>query len=219
MSTREPIDGAGWIDATVPMKSGMVRWPGSPPVEVHETDSIDRGDHCTVSVLRFGSHTGTHVDAPAHCLTGGAGVDVLPLDVLCGPAFVLDLVQRGGGAGESIGPEALEDVVAGCTRLLLRTHDGSGWGQDTAAPGAALTEAAAGLLLQRGVRLCGIDRLSLAPAEDPLPVHALLLGAGAVIVEGLDLRDAPAGACTLLCLPLKIAGGDGAPARVVLVYE
>jgi len=208
-----------YLDVTLPVQPGMPLYPGDPPVEVAPWLQRAAGDAFNVSRLRLGSHTGTHVDAPAHCLTGGAGVDVLPLDVLCGPAFVLDLVQRGGGAGESIGPEALEDVVAGCTRLLLRTHDGSGWGQDTAAPGAALTEAAAGLLLQRGVRLCGIDRLSLAPAEDPLPVHALLLGAGAVIVEGLDLRDAPAGACTLLCLPLKIAGGDGAPARVVLVYE
>lgn len=161
-----------------------------------------------MSRLTLGSHTGTHVDPPAHFIPGGASVDRVPLDACIGSAFVLDLP----GAEPEIGVPALAALPEGTVRVLLRTG-GPPLG------GRALTAGAARALVRRGVRLVGIDALSIAPAASPGEVHRILLEAGVVILEGLDLTAAPVGAATLVCLPLKIAGGDGAPARAVLIYE
>jgi len=214
MSAREPIDGAGWIDATVPMKSGMAHWPGSPPVEVQETESIDRGDHCTVSVLRFGSHTGTHVDAPGHFLRGGSRVDAMPLEGLVGPARVIEV-----SGGPALGPDELgpHDVARG-ERIILRTSNTPRCWQTDAfvSDYAYLSLAGAQHLVARGVRTVGIDYLSIAGGDESAATHAALLGAGVVIIEGLRLAEVRAGAHDMICLPLLVAGGDGAPARVLL---
>ncbi len=196
-------------------------WPGDPPVLVEPVTRIEDGDVAGVSRLELGTHTGTHVDPPAHFVAGGLTVDALPLDVLVGPAVVADL--RGGG---SIGPDQLDalGVPTGTTRLLLKTSAGP-------APGGAegaLTSDGATWLVERGVRLVGADTLSIEPAtggpgvrgcppEENYPVHRILLGANVVIVEGLDLRAVTAGSYELVCLPLRVAGGDGAPARAVLI--
>src|SRR5581483_458103 len=206
----------GWIDVSLPIQPDMPVYPGDPPVELAIWSSLSAGEPFAVSTLSLGTHTGTHVDAPAHCIPGGAGVDALPLDALCGPACVFDLADTGEPVSV-IGRASLLALPAGCERLLLRTHDGRLW-RGEALPDAGLELAAASLLVERGVRLVGIDRLSIAPAGDPRPVHQALLEAGIVILEGLDLRAAPGGPCQLLCLPLKLAGADGAPARVVLRY-
>ncbi len=207
----------GWLDVTLPLRSGMPVYPGDPPVAITAWTGLDQGTGFSVSVLTLGTHTGTHVDAPAHCIPGGIGVEALPLEALCGAAVVLDLV-RVAAAGSAIGPEELGPLPAACKRLLLRTRDGALW-DGTVLPDAGLSPAAATLLVERGVRLVGIDRLSIAPADDPLPVHRALLAAGVIILEGLDLRAAPSGPCELFCLPLKLAGADGAPARVALRWS
>ena len=200
-----------YLDVTPLIASGMAGYPGDPPVALEPWATLAAGGF-RVSALRLGTHTGAHIDAPAHCFADGAGVDAIPLDLLCGPAFVLDCASTTLPPGQ-IAAGTVTDAPPDCTRLLLRTH-GAGPTAD-----AGLSLPAARALIARGVRLVGIDRLSIAPADDPLPVHRLLLGAGVIILEGLDLSEAPVGPCTLLCLPLKLMGADGAPARVALIVE
>jgi arylformamidase len=211
------------IDISRPIGPDTPVWPGDPPVVVEPVARVAAGDPADVSRLALGTHTGTHVDPPAHFLPGGATVDALPLDVLVGPSVVADFSASPG----PIDARRLDslDLPAGTTRLLLRTALGEGPG-----PGmvGALTVDGAGWLVERGVRLVGADTLSIEPATDgpgvrgcppdeQYPVHHILLGAGVVIVEGLDLSAAAAGPYQLVCLPLRITGGDGAPARAVLI--
>lgn len=196
------------VDISLPVGAATPAYPGDPPVAVERISEARGGDTYSLSRLTLGSHTGTHVDPPAHFIPGGATVDRVPLDACIGPAFVLDLP----GSEPEIGPPALAALPQGTVRVLLRTC-GPPLG------GRTLSADAARALVERGVRLVGIDALSVAPAAFPGEVHRILLEAGVVILEGLDLTTASAGATTLLCLPLKIAGGDGAPARAVLMYE
>jgi arylformamidase len=204
------------IDISRPIGPDTPVWPGDPPVLVEPVARVGDGDPADVSRLVLGTHTGTHVDPPAHFLPGGVTVDALPLDVLVGPAVVADFT-----AGGPIDAGALESLVlpAGTSRLLLKTSGGSAAG----ATAGDVTADGARWLVERGVRLVGADTLSIEPASgetgeaSEFPVHRILLGAGVVIVEGLDLSGAPAGSYQLVCLPLRIAGGDGAPARAVLI--
>ncbi|MEW6473399.1 MAG: cyclase family protein [Actinomycetota bacterium] len=210
------------IDISLSVSPTLTVWPGDPPVVVEPVARVEDGDVAAVSRLVLGTHTGTHVDPPAHFLPGGATVDELPLDVLVGPAVVADC--RGGGPVDAARLEALA-LPAGTTRLLLKTAGGgappTGGEGPTASGGPAttgvLTPDGAAWLVERGVRLVGADTLSIEPATEDYPVHRLLLGAGVIIVEGLDLTPAAPGRYQLVCLPLRIAGGDGAPARAVLL--
>ncbi len=201
-------------DISLPISDSLPVWPGDPSVTVTRTGTLP-----AVSQISLGSHAGTHVDPPAHFLPGGATVDQLPLEVLIGPAWVAHLPGPG-----PIGAATLEAAVipVGTTRLLLRTENSirrlvqSGF--DTAF--VALAPDAAAWLLDRGVRLIGIDGPSIEPYGAPgAPVHHVLLAAGVVIVENLALAEVAAGAYQLICLPLRITAGDGAPARAVLVGE
>ena len=192
------------IDISLSISGAMAVWPGDPPVLVEPLSRVEAGDVAAVSRLALGTHTGTHVDPPAHFLAGGATVDQLPLDVLVGPAVVADLT--GGGPIDAARLEAL-GLADGTVRLLLKTSATEG----------LLTPDGAAWLVERGVRLVGADTLSIEPATDNYPVHRCLLGAGVIIVEGLDLTAAAPGRYQLVCLPLRIAGGDGAPARAVLL--
>jgi arylformamidase len=191
------------IDISLPIGPDTPVWPGDPPVLVEPVARVAAGDPADVSRLQLGTHTGTHVDPPAHFLPGGVTVDELPLDVLIGPAFVADLT----GGGPIDAGRLAAAVPAGTTRLLLRTGGTHG----------ALTAAGARWLVESGVRLVGADTLSLEPTSEDYPVHHELLGAGVIIVEGLDLSRAAAGPYQLVCLPLRITAGDGAPARAVLM--
>ena len=197
------------FDITRPIGPDTPVWPGDPPVVIEPVARVEDGDVATVSRLGLGTHTGTHVDPPAHFLPGGATVDVLPLDVLMGPAVVADFTAPGPIDGDRLAAAALP---AGTVRLLLKTGAAEG----------SVTDGGARWLVEHGVRLVGTDTLSIegsAPGGDgrPYPVHRTLLAAGVVIVEGLDLGAIGAGQYDLACLPLRITGGDGAPARVVLI--
>ncbi len=203
-----------WIDVTVPVRAGMLHWPGDPPVAVERVQDLDRGDVCTVSRLTLGAHTGTHVDAPLHYLPGGPGVDELPLDSLVGEARVVRIADDRRVTVEEL---ARHDVRPG-ERLLFRTRN-----SDHSWPEApftdefvCLTPESAAWLAQRGVRTVGVDYLSVGSPTDGIAIHRALLLAGVVIVEGLDLSRVPAGRYQLVCLPMKLRGGDGAPARVLL---
>ncbi|HEV3363305.1 MAG TPA: cyclase family protein [Acidimicrobiia bacterium] len=191
------------IDISLPLGPDTPVWPGDPPVLVEAVARIEDGDPADVSRLALGTHTGTHVDPPAHFLPGAATVDHLPLEVLVGPAVVLDC-SAGPIDGAALEARPLPD---GSTRVLLKTGGDAG----------ALTPDGARWLVERGVRLVGADTLSIEPETGDYPVHRLLLGAGVVIVEGLDLAAVAAGAYQFVCLPLRIVDGDGAPARAVLI--
>jgi arylformamidase len=205
----------GWIDVSVPVRSGMIVYDGDPAVAIERVSDVARGDLATVSRLDLGSHTGTHVDAPLHVLPGGPPADRLPPDALVGTAVVADARDAPGDIDAAA--LAALGLPEGTERLLLRTRNGDLWDRGAFTRDyVGVTEDAARELVRMGVRLVGIDYLSIAPAADPIPTHRVLLEAGVVIVEGLDLRAAAPGAYDLVCLPLRLEGGDGAPARALL---
>ncbi|MBI5018358.1 MAG: cyclase family protein [Deltaproteobacteria bacterium] len=180
------------FDLTYPLGPCTPVFPGDEPVSVRVVSDCARGDTCTARRLELGSHSGTHVDAPAHLIAGGLTVDALPLSLWIGPALLADLGGLDAGALEGVARLLLSDV----------------------AEGLSLEQAA--VIAGAGVRLLGIDGPSLDPVTSAdLPVHRLLLGAGIALVENLRLEGVPQGRGTLYCLPLPVEGGDGAPCRVL----
>lgn len=204
-----------WIDVTVPVRNGMFTWEGDPPVSLSAVARIADGSPCNVSRLDFGVHTGTHIDAPVHFIDGADGAESLDLDALIGPAVVVDASSWPAHLDAAV--LARLSIPAGATRILFKTRNSALWERDAfTADFLALTADGAAWLVERGVRLVGIDYLSIAPFDASAPTHVALLTAGVVVLEGLDLRQAAAGPCEMICLPLLIPGADGAPARVVL---
>jgi len=216
-------DGGCIFDISLPIGPDLLVWPGDPPVAVEPAATMADGDPANVSWLRLGTHTGTHVDPPAHFLTGAPTVDCLPLDALVGEAVVADLTSVPG----MVGPFELDqlDLPVGTTRLLFKTSNSELWREaDGTGPPpfpdhyVAVSPAGARWLVERGIRLVGTDFLSIEERDSPgYPTHLALLSAGVVILEGLDLSAVDPGRYTLVCLPLRIAGGDGAPTRAVLI--
>ena len=203
-----------YIDATMPITGGMLVWPTDPPVEIAIFKSPSQGDRSTVSRIAMGTHSGTHVDAPRHFLPEAEGVETLDPAVLIGPATVLDVRGRG-----DVGPEHLAPAIeAGAVRVLLRT----GTIETQMVEGfskqfPALTAEGARALVEAGVRLVGIDAMSVEVYHAPgAPTHRALLEARIVIIENLLLKDVPQGRYEMIALPLRIDGADGAPARVLL---
>ena len=198
------------LDITVPIREGMVTYPGDPTVHLERVSEIADGAVANLTRIDFGLHSGTHIDAPLHFIDGAPATETLPLDVLVGPAVVVDATSVEGLLDRA----ALESLdLPDATRVLFKTTNSQLWESDDFAEDfVRLTGDGAELLVERGVRLVGVDYLSVG---DPDAHHALL-GAGVVAVEGLDLRTADPGAYELMCLPLKIVGSDGAPARAVL---
>jgi len=204
-------------DLSLPISAAMVTWPGDPPVRVEPRLRIARGQPANVSELCLGLHTGTHVDPPYHLDDHGMKVDELPLEVLIGRAWVCSLESR-----LDIEVSDLQGAVPqGTVRLLLKTANSALWhreGQEFTSDFATLTVEAARWIVKQGIQLLGVDYLSLErPGSAGHPVHHALLGAGVIVVEGLDLSSLQNGWYNLYCLPLKVADGDGAPARAVAV--
>ena len=206
-------------DVSVPLSAATPTYPGDPGIEITSYLALDRGDSANVSQIKFGLHSGTHVDAPSHFIRGGARVESLPLDVLLGAVEVieapaeLDVIDR-------------RFVEANCTsgsaRILFKTRNSAFWGNPEAGfrdDFVYIEPDAARWLVQTGVKLVGIDYLSVERFKSAdFETHLALLSHGVVILEGLDLSAVTAGTYELICLPLKVAEGtgDGAPARVVL---
>ena len=203
-----------FIDISLPIREGMILYEGDPEISVRSALAIERGDPANVSALCLGSHTGTHMDAPLHFIDGAAGIDTLALETLIGPALVVEVpVER------LIEPVHLAALPREWhARIVFKTRNSSLWDRPSfAREYVALSLEAAKLLVERGVKLVGIDYLSIESfGAVGHPVHRLLLGAGIVILEGLDLRRVTPGEYELYCLPLRIAGGDGSPCRAVL---
>jgi arylformamidase len=203
-------------DVSLPLRAGGLVYPGDPEIRVEAHSSIAAGYAANVSALELGSHAGTHVDAPRHFLADGETVDRIPLERLVGPAVVLELA----GDGPAIGAAELGDQdLRGERRVLLKTRNsGLLRKPEFTAEYRALSLEGAEYLVARGVELVGIDYLSVERyGSKRHPVHHLLLERGVVIVEGLDLAEVPAGVCRFICLPLRLVGLDGAPARAVVI--
>lgn len=203
-----------WLDLTRSLHSGMVVWPGDPSPEIISVCSIEQGDGCNLSLLHIPSHAGTHLDAPYHMIQTGRRLEEISLEPLIGRARVADLSWK----RDHIGQRDLEAVgVEGVERLLIRTAASQTVEKnDFDANFVALALDGAEYLVEQGVRLVGIDALSIGPfGDEGNPVHQVLLSHDVVIIEGLDLSQIPAGDVDFICLPLKIHGGDGAPCRVV----
>jgi arylformamidase len=194
------------FDVSVPIRTGMVTYPGDPQVRLERVDSIADGAPANVSKLDFGVHSGTHVDAPVHFIDGAAGVEQLPLDVLLGPCLVV--------AVEGLSVDDVAGAPEEAERVLFKTPNSELWAQNEFPEEfARLDGEGAQLLVDRGVKLVGVDWLSVGDEA----AHHILLGAGVVPLEGLDLRGIEPGDYFLVAAPLKIEGSDGAPARVLLV--
>jgi arylformamidase len=206
---------SSWIDVSVPLRTGMVHWPGDPDVTIAHVHSFANGDQATVSRIDMGAHTGTHMDAPLHLVPGGAGIDTMPIDTTVGPARVVAIDDPAAVTRAAL---ASLDVQEG-ERLLVKTRNSNRAWASTAFVEhfVHLTTDAARYLAERRIRCIGVDYLSVSGyREDPAPTHRALLEAGVWIIEGLDLSRVEPGLHDLVCLPLRIAGGDGAPARAIL---
>lgn len=202
----------GLHEVSVPAHPGMVIYRNNPGIEVELASSIAEGAGANISRLTMGVHTGTHIDGPSHFYEGGAGADTLPLDAMVGPALVVELPGIGLGP---IDAEALSTLAipAGTERLILKTPNSLLWEQpEFTHDFARLDGSGAEHLLSLGIRLVGIDYLSIGDGD----AHRALLGAGVVALEGLDLRAIEPGPYELLCLPVRLIDTDGAPARVLL---
>ncbi|MFZ2096480.1 MAG: cyclase family protein [Anaerolineales bacterium] len=204
-------------DITLTITPDMIVWPGDPKVNIQRTSSMDSGDNANVSQITMSCHTGTHVDAPHHFLNNGKTVEDLSLDLLVGRAYVLYLPDV-----NLITASVLmhADIPPRTRRLLFKTRNSELWkngSREFYMDYVGLSVDAAEYLVDRNVRLVGIDYLSIAPFKLGTPVHTILLNAGVVIIEGLDLSQVSPGRYTLHCLPLKLGGADGAPTRCILV--
>ena len=200
------------LDISVPIRERMPVYPGNAGVALRRVDSIADGAVANVSAVDLGAHTGTHVDAPNHFIDGAPGVDAVALAPLMGDAVVVDATAVDKTLDAAA--VAAAGVPAGAERVLFRTRNSQLWEQDEFSEDFVSFDASgARALLDAGVRLVGIDYLSIG---DP-GAHRALLGADVAVVEGLDLRAVEPGPYQLVCLPLKLVGSDGGPARAVLL--
>jgi arylformamidase len=198
-------------DISLAIYDGMPVYPGDPEVNLEPVSSIEEGAGSNLTLLRCSTHTGTHIDAPRHFLEEGVPVDRLPLDLLIGPVSVVEVQGNPDITRETLAALPLRHP----SRLLLKANPSP--------PGAvfdtgytSVSEDAARYLVERGVVLVGIDALSIERLNGTGNVHRVLLEQGVAILEGVDLHAVPPGEYELICLPLRIRGGDGAPARAVL---
>ena len=205
----------GWIDVSVPLRSGMVHWPDNPPVKIERMLDIEHGDAANVSTISMGSHTGTHMDAPLHFVRGGKGLDEMPLEATIGHARVIEIHDP-----ESVKPNELRphEIRSG-ERILFKTRNSARrWYEEAFIEDFVyVSQEAARYLAALEVLTVGTDYLSVGGfVKDGVETHQALLGAGIWVIEGLDLSQVEPGRYELICLPLKVKGGDGAPARAIL---
>jgi arylformamidase len=201
------------IDISMPLADGMVHWPGDPPPRITRLADVGDGDACTLTALSMSAHTGTHVDAPRHYLRGGRTVDDMPLAGLLGSARVIEIAD----AQEVTVQELLGQRIRRGDRVLLKTRNSLLANNPRRLTGdyVALAPEAARWLVERSVASVGIDGLSVDPPGSS-DAHVALLAAGVWIIEGLRLAGVAAGRYELICLPLRLAGAEGSPARAVL---
>jgi len=205
-----------WIDISVPLDNGMVHWPGDPPFHREQVMQMERGDVCNVSKMTSTVHIGTHMDAPRHFVQDGPGIEAMPIEATVGPARVIRIADPEMIRVSEIEPH---NIGAG-ERVLFRTRNSdSAWKTAEFQKRFVYIPAeTAKYLAAKRVRTVGVDYLSVGgfEASDGPQTHQALLGAGVWIIEGLNLAGVEPGDYELVCLPLKMAGSDGAPARAIL---
>jgi arylformamidase len=218
MTTKNNTTNTNWVDVTVPLRNGMVVWPGDIKVEIIRRVSMDRGDICNNSSINMGVHTGTHMDAPLHFIAKGKSIDQLPIDVTVGHARVIEIKDK-----VSIKPEELKQYnIKRGERIIFKTFNSPRcWEIDKFADDFVyITKSAAQFLVDAGVKLVGVDYLSVGSPFDPedgmKDVHDILLGAETWLIEGMNLEAVSAGNYNLICLPLKLINTEGSPVRVIL---
>ena len=204
-------------DISVALSTSTPTYPGDPGIEVRAWASLEKGDAANVSLLHFGAHSGTHVDAPAHFIDQASRVDAMPLESLIGEAIVVEVPE----SQKSIDETFIDSNVPHDTRrVLFKTRNSALWTVNSFESDYVFLEPeAAHRLIAKGIKLVGIDYLSIEKFKtESHPTHIALLTEGIVILEGLNLANVEPGTYELICLPLKIAvgAGDGAPARAVL---
>ncbi|MCL7413527.1 MAG: cyclase family protein [ANME-2 cluster archaeon] len=192
------------IDISMTLSPGMEMYPGEPGPVITRMSKLESGDLYNVSQLTLGTHTGTHVDPPLHCIEGGAGIDDMPMDMLVGPARVVDLSH----IRKDVEPHDIGNVEPG-EIVLLKGKKG----------GVRLTTASAQYLMDKGIKTVGTDALSIGASGEEYEVHTVLLGADIAVIEGLVLSAVEAGQYLFVCLPLKVAAVDGGPARAILIEQ
>lgn len=203
-------------DISLGVSPDLPVWPGDPPIVLKRVAKIEDGANANVTHFSGSVHSGTHIDAPIHFLENGAGVEALPLNILIGRAYVIDLSDA-----TVLDAETLEaaGIPPRTKRLLLKTKNSELWAKwETRFQEdfVGVNKSGAEWLIRKGVRLVGIDYLSIAPFKQSKEPHQILLGAEVVILEGLNLYEMRQGRYNLYCLPLKLMGSDGAPARAIL---
>ena len=206
---------SGWIDISAPLRNGMVTWPGDAPFERIDTLQIANGDPCNLSEIRSSAHIGTHMDAPRHYLPDAAGIETMPIAAGIGRARVIEIrdpevIRTSELAAQHLGQGE---------RVLFKTRNSQYvWKTDRFQQNYVyIPPETARYLAEHGVRTVGVDYLSVGGFESGgAETHRILLEAGIWIIEGLMLEQVEAGDYELVCLPLKIIGGDGAPARALL---
>ena len=204
-----------WIDISVPVRNGMVHWPGDPAFHIERAEDQDKGDQANVSRMSLGVHTGTHMDAPVHYIRNAPGIDAMPIDAAIGPARVIAIQDDQSVKRAELIPHSIQRGE----RILFRTKNSEhSWGSDQFDENFVyISRDAARYLAECGVRTVGVDYLSVGGYRNDGPeTHEALLGAGIWIIEGLNLREIEPGDYDLICLPLKLDGSDGSPARAVL---
>ncbi len=202
------------IDISLPVKHAMVHWPDNPEPVVEQVARMEDGSVCNLTRIAMSAHTGTHMDAMRHFVADGITMEQMPLEAVVGPARLLDFGDAPTITRALLAPH---EPRAG-ERLLFKTSNSERrWLTDEFQTDyVAIENDAAQLLVERGVRSVGVDYLSVAPWHDLISTHVTLLGAGIWVVEGLDFRGVAPGEYEWICLPMKIVGSDGAPARAIL---
>ena len=204
-----------WIDVSVPLTSGMVHWPGEPAPNFERISEIATGGGANVTFCRMVAHTGTHMDAPLHFLENGLGMDSFPLQYGIGRARLIEISNVDVITRRDLEGRGIERA----DRLLLKTRNSRlQWTTlEFQKNYVGIDSSAAQFLVDAGVVLVGVDYLSIGMYEqDNERTHKILLGGGVWIVEGLALGAVQEGIYDFICLPLRIVGSDGSPARVVL---
>jgi arylformamidase len=216
---KRAVDSMAIYDISVPLSATTPTYPSDPAIEIQSWSDLGRGDHANVSLLHFGAHSGTHVDAPAHFMAGGLKVDALPLEKLLGEVTVVEVpIDVTAIDGDFVS----HNCNRATERVLFKTRNSDFWNNPEVGfrtDYTYLEPGAARRLTEIGIQLVGIDYLSIEQYKsESFETHLILLSSGVVILEGVDLRNVSAGRYELICLPLRIAGGsgDGAPARAIL---
>lgn len=199
---------------TLTISDEIITWPSDPKVSIRKTRLISQGNSCNVSELKFGSHCGTHIDAPYHFEENGVKIDRIPLEHLIGIATVFDIKNK-----EKIDLEDIKTLqLKSRERVIFKTINSTYWRlAEFKKDFVYVTKEAAQYLVDCGVKVVGIDYLSIEKfGNKPADTHHTFLRNDVTLIEGLDLSNVKAGDYELIALPLKIKDGDGSPARVVL---